>query len=132
MNGPRSWRSDLLAVAEPGDEASEFLQNVVSSMRLGSKGKSKVALPPLSNLADLVAGFPRFSMSGTLYRFMGRHTQVSLPDVFLLRQVNCCTLLYTVEHGDLIWRANLISQLCTASLFELHSASSLVLSWAWL
>ncbi|KAG0585410.1 hypothetical protein M758_2G009100 [Ceratodon purpureus] len=71
-----SWRSDLLAVAEPGEKASEFLQNVISSMRLGSTGKTRVPLPQLSNLAELVAGFPRFSMGGTLYRFMGRHTQV--------------------------------------------------------
>ena len=77
---PRSWRSDLLAVAEPGEKASEFLQNVISSMRRGKSGKTRVPLPRLSNLADLVAGFPRFNIGGTLYRFMGRHTQVSLRD----------------------------------------------------
>lgn len=49
-------------------------------MRLGSTGKARVPLPRLSNLGELVAGFPRFSMGGTLYRFMGRHTQVSLTD----------------------------------------------------
>lgn len=75
-----SWRSDLLAVAEPGEKASEFLQNVMNSMRVRSTGKARVPLPRISNLADLVGGFPRFCMNGTLYRFMGRHTQVGLPD----------------------------------------------------
>lgn len=87
---PSSWRSDLLAVAEPGEKASEFLQNVISSMRLGSTGKARVPLPRISNLADLVAGFPRFSVSGTLYRFMGRHTQVGLPDPLIPGIVNSC------------------------------------------
>lgn len=71
-----SWRSDLLAVAEPGENATEFLQNVINSLRLGLAGKTRAQLPPISNLAGLVAGFPRFSVGGTLYSFMGRHTQV--------------------------------------------------------
>lgn len=77
-----------MAVAEPGEKATEFLQNVINGMRLGSTGKARVPLPRISNLADLVAGFPRFSVSGTLYRFMGRHTQVSSPDQFILGLAN--------------------------------------------
>lgn len=71
-----SWKSDILAVAEPGEIASEFLQNVIGSMRLGSFGRRPARLSHFSNLSDLVARFPRFIMGGTLYRFMGRHTQV--------------------------------------------------------
>lgn len=90
-----SWRSDILAVAEPGEIASEFLQNVIGSMRLGTYGRRPARLSHFSNLSDLVARFPRFIMGGTLYRFMGRHTQVFFLFSFLNPQ------LQTVQ--ELIW-----------------------------
>lgn len=67
-----SWRSDIFAVAEPGELAETFLRQAGAGVRTLRKS------PPKS-LTDLVKAAPRFLLGGTMHRFMGRHTQV-MPD----------------------------------------------------
>ncbi|KAL3687976.1 hypothetical protein R1sor_014285 [Riccia sorocarpa] len=81
--GSKSWKSDIISVAEPGEMAEGFLQTVAANMRIGATGKARKKrgsqLPKFSSLSSLVASCPRFMIVGGLPRFMGRHTQV-LPD----------------------------------------------------
>lgn len=74
-----SWQSDIFAVAEPGESAEAFLQNVITSMCLSSGDKIKKqhsVLRRMSTIATLVSKFPKFYIGRALYRFIGRQTQV--------------------------------------------------------
>ncbi|KAI5081182.1 hypothetical protein GOP47_0004365 [Adiantum capillus-veneris] len=72
------WQSEVFAVAEPGVSADAFLQNVIGFMRLfsGSRPKKQLITPKITTVANLVAEFPKFFIGRTLYRFIGRQTQV--------------------------------------------------------
>ncbi|MCO5598027.1 hypothetical protein L7F22_052116 [Adiantum nelumboides] len=72
------WQSEAFAVAEPGVSADAFLQNVIAYMRLfsGSKHKKQLVARKITTVANLVAEFPKFFIGRTLYRFIGRQTQI--------------------------------------------------------
>ncbi|EFJ31555.1 hypothetical protein SELMODRAFT_408233 [Selaginella moellendorffii] len=75
-----SWRTDIFAVAEPGDMGVEFLQKVTTSIRqsfVKSHGSKNVQLPTYTKLEDLVSRHPRFVLDGALHCFMGRMQMLS-------------------------------------------------------
>eukprot|EP00897_Mesotaenium_endlicherianum_P003568 jgi/Mesen1/3239/ME000187S02402 len=76
-----SWRSDIMAVAEPGDMADAFVAQAAASVRNARRRaiRAGTPMPPVRSLSELVQSAPRFIMAGGLHRFLGRHTQV-LPD----------------------------------------------------
>lgn len=76
-----SWQNDVFVVAEPGELADKFLQNVkfsLSSMLRGRKSKELYSLTKISSVSDLVARWPKFQVGGILHRYIGRQTQVSV------------------------------------------------------
>lgn len=74
-----SWQNDVFVVAEPGDLADKFLQNVKLSLTLLFQGRRKKNLAFISNISsisDLVAQYPKFQIGGIIHRYIGRQTQV--------------------------------------------------------
>lgn len=76
---PFSWKKDVFVVAEPGELADKFLQNVkfslMSTMRTHRRRDASV-LAGISTISGLVAGRPCFQIGGIVHRYIGRQTQV--------------------------------------------------------
>ena len=66
-------------VAEPGELAEKFLQNVKYSLLSMMKGRKRNYTSVISNIttvADLVSCRPYFQIGGVVHRYIGRQTQV--------------------------------------------------------
>ncbi|XP_054777187.1 phospholipase A I-like isoform X1 [Prosopis cineraria] len=78
-----SWHNDVFVVAEPGELAEKFLQNVkfslLSTMR-SHRRKGASLLANISTVADLVAFKPYFQIGGIVHRYLGRQTIVMEDD----------------------------------------------------
>ncbi|GJX03474.1 phospholipase A I-like protein [Tanacetum coccineum] len=77
------WQNDIFVVAEPGELAEKFLQNVKYSFQSMLRGRRRRYMSDISNLstvADLVASKPCFQIGAVVHRFMGRQTQVNDDD----------------------------------------------------
>nr|XP_027192226.1 phospholipase A I isoform X1 [Cicer arietinum] len=74
-----SWHNDVFVVAEPGELAEKFLQNVkfslLSTMR-SHRRKGASLLASISTISDLVAFKPYFQIGGIVHRYLGRQTLV--------------------------------------------------------
>lgn len=74
-----SWHNDVFVVAEPGELAEKFLQNVkfslLSTMR-SHRRKGASLLANISTISDLVAFKPYFQIGGIVHRYLGRQTLV--------------------------------------------------------
>ncbi|KZV37161.1 hypothetical protein F511_15081 [Dorcoceras hygrometricum] len=78
-----SWQNDVFVVAEPGELADKFLQNVkysMLSMMKGRRRKHASVITNLSTVADLVSCRPYFHIGGVVHRYIGRQTQVMEDD----------------------------------------------------
>nr|DAD20537.1 TPA_asm: hypothetical protein HUJ06_022000 [Nelumbo nucifera] len=78
-----SWQNDVFVVAEPGELADRFLQNVKFSLSSIIRGRSRrdaSALANVSTIADLVAFRPYFQVGCVVHRYIGRQTQVMEDD----------------------------------------------------
>ncbi|PIN21146.1 Intracellular membrane-bound Ca2+-independent phospholipase A2 [Handroanthus impetiginosus] len=78
-----SWQNDVFVVAEPGELAEKFLQNVkysLLSMMKGSRRKYASLITNISTVADLVSCRPYFQIGGVVHRYIGRQTQVMEDD----------------------------------------------------
>ncbi|KAL0285495.1 UNVERIFIED_CONTAM: Phospholipase A I [Sesamum radiatum] len=77
-----SWQNDVFVVAEPGELAEKFLQNVKYSLLSMMKGRRKYAsiITNISTVADLVSCRPSFQIGGVVHRYIGRQTQVMEDD----------------------------------------------------
>nr|XP_043620589.1 phospholipase A I [Erigeron canadensis] len=78
-----SWQNDVFVVAEPGDLAEKFLQNVkysLLSMLKGRRRKYMSAISNISTVSELVACRPYFQIGGVVHRYIGRQTQVMEDD----------------------------------------------------
>lgn len=76
-----SWQNDVFVVAEPGELAEKFLQNVkysLLSMMKGRKRNYTSVIANISTVADLVSCRPYFQIGGVVHRYIGRQTQVSV------------------------------------------------------
>ena len=82
-----SWHNDVFVVAEPGELAEKFLQNVkfslLSTMR-SHRRKGASLLANISTISDLVAFKPYFQIGGIVHRYLGRQTLVYLLPLVLL------------------------------------------------
>ncbi|KAK7264498.1 hypothetical protein RJT34_32107 [Clitoria ternatea] len=78
-----SWQNDVFVVAEPGDLAEKFLQNVkvslLSTMR-SHRRKGASLLAKISTISDLVAFKSYFHIGGIVHRYLGRQTLVMEDD----------------------------------------------------
>ncbi|KAL1538510.1 Phospholipase A I [Salvia divinorum] len=77
------WQNDVFVVAEPGELAEKFLQNVkysLLSMMKGRKRKYTSVITNISTVADLVSCRPYFQIGGVVHRYIGRQTQVMEDD----------------------------------------------------
>ncbi|PWA96759.1 phospholipase,galactolipase [Artemisia annua] len=78
-----SWQNDVFVVAEPGELAEKFLQNVkysLLSMLKGRRRKYMSAISNISSISELVACRPYFQIGGVVHRYIGRQTQVMEDD----------------------------------------------------
>ncbi|KAG6398197.1 hypothetical protein SASPL_139652 [Salvia splendens] len=78
-----SLQNDVFVVAEPGELAEKFLQNVkysLLSMMKGRKRKYTSVITNISTVADLVSCRPYFQIGGVVHRYIGRQTQVMEDD----------------------------------------------------
>ncbi|XP_011086182.1 phospholipase A I-like [Sesamum indicum] len=78
-----SWQNDVFVVAEPGELAEKFLQNVkysLLSMMKGRRRKYASIITNISTVADLVSCRPNFQIGGVVHRYIGRQTQVMEDD----------------------------------------------------
>ncbi|XP_071714159.1 phospholipase A I [Rutidosis leptorrhynchoides] len=78
-----SWQNDVFVVAEPGELADKFLQNVkysLLSMLKGRRRKYMSAISNISSVSDLVSCRPYFQIGGVVHRYIGRQTQVMEDD----------------------------------------------------
>ncbi|KAM0054390.1 putative phospholipase A(1) [Helianthus debilis subsp. tardiflorus] len=78
-----SWQNDVFVVAEPGELADKFLQNVkysLLSMLKGRRRKYTSAITNISRVSELVACRPYFQIGGVVHRYIGRQTQVMEDD----------------------------------------------------
>nr|GEX43802.1 phospholipase A I-like [Tanacetum cinerariifolium] len=78
-----SWQNDIFVVAEPGELAEKFLQNVKYSFQSMLRGRRRRYMSDISNIstvADLVASKPCFQIGAVVHLFMGRQTQVNDDD----------------------------------------------------
>ncbi|KAF5763476.1 putative phospholipase A(1) [Helianthus annuus] len=78
-----SWQNDVFVVAEPGELADKFLQNVkysLLSMLKGRRRKYTSAITNISSVSELVACRPYFQIGGVVHRYIGRQTQVMEDD----------------------------------------------------
>jgi len=77
----------VFVVAEPGELAEKFLQNVkfslLSTMR-SNRRKGATLLANISTISDLVAFKPYFQIGGIVHRYLGRQTLVYLLSLVLL------------------------------------------------
>lgn len=82
-----SWQNDVFVVAEPGELAEKFLQNVkfslLSTMR-SHRRKGASLLASISCISELVAYKPYFHIGGIVHRYLGRQTLVYLLLLVLL------------------------------------------------
>ncbi|KAI3680555.1 hypothetical protein L6452_35328 [Arctium lappa] len=78
-----SWQNDVFVVAEPGELAEKFLQNVkysLLSMLRGRRRRYTSIISNISSVAELVACRPYFQIGGVVHRYIGRQTQVMEDD----------------------------------------------------
>ncbi|KAL0363243.1 UNVERIFIED_CONTAM: Phospholipase A I [Sesamum calycinum] len=78
-----SWQNDVFVVAEPGELAEKFLQNVkysLLSLMKGRRRKNASVITNISTVADLVSRRPYFQIGGVVHRYIGRQTQVMEDD----------------------------------------------------
>ncbi|KAM0012207.1 putative phospholipase A(1) [Helianthus debilis subsp. tardiflorus] len=78
-----SWQNDVFVVAEPGELADKFLQDVKCSFQSMLKGRRRRHMSHISNIstvADLVACRPCFQIGVVVHRYIGRQTQVNEDD----------------------------------------------------
>ncbi|KAK4421328.1 Phospholipase A I [Sesamum alatum] len=78
-----SWQNDVFVVAEPGELAEKFLQNVkysLLSMIKGRRRKYASIITNISTVADLVSCRPTFQIGGVVHRYIGRQTQIMEDD----------------------------------------------------
>ncbi|XP_076923033.1 phospholipase A I-like [Bidens hawaiensis] len=78
-----SWQNDVFVVAEPGELAEKFLQNVkysLLSLLKGRRRKYTSAITNISSVSELVACRPYFQIGGVVHRYIGRQTQVMEDD----------------------------------------------------
>ncbi|KAL8461383.1 hypothetical protein ACS0TY_032744 [Phlomoides rotata] len=77
------WQNDVFVVAEPGELAEKFLQNVkysLLSMMKGRRRNYRSVITNISTVADLVSCRPYFQIGGVVHRYIGRQTQVMEDD----------------------------------------------------
>ncbi|KAL6567481.1 Phospholipase A I [Orobanche gracilis] len=82
-NGSLLWQNDVFVVAEPGELAEKFLQNVKYSLLSMMKGRRRKYASIITNIAtvsDLVSCRPYFQIGGVVHRYIGRQTQVMEDD----------------------------------------------------
>ncbi|KAI3510282.1 hypothetical protein L1887_17152 [Cichorium endivia] len=75
-----SWKNDVFVVAEPGELADKFLQNIKYSFQSMLKGRRRRYMSDISNIssvADLVACRPYFQIGVVVHQYIGRQTQVN-------------------------------------------------------
>ncbi|KAL0398741.1 UNVERIFIED_CONTAM: Phospholipase A I [Sesamum radiatum] len=80
---PSGWQNDVFVVAEPGELAEKFLQNVkysLLSLMKGRRRKNASVITNISTVADLVSCRPYFQIGGVVHRYIGRQTQVMEDD----------------------------------------------------
>ncbi|KAL6546732.1 Phospholipase A I [Orobanche minor] len=78
-----SWQNDVFVVAEPGELAEKFLQNVkysLLSMMKGRRRKYASVITNIATVANLVSCRPYFQIGGVVHRYIGRQTQVMEDD----------------------------------------------------
>ncbi|XP_076931698.1 phospholipase A I-like [Bidens hawaiensis] len=78
-----SWQNDVFVVAEPGELADKFLQNVKCSFQSMLKGHRRRQFSHISNIstvADLIACRPCFQIGIVVHRYIGRQIQVNEDD----------------------------------------------------
>ncbi|KAK3024840.1 hypothetical protein RJ639_045057 [Escallonia herrerae] len=78
-----SWQNDVFVVAEPGELADKFLQNVkfsLLSLMRGRRRKYASTIANISTVSDLVACRPYFQIGCVVHRYIGRQTQVMEDD----------------------------------------------------
>ncbi|XP_051125036.1 phospholipase A I isoform X2 [Andrographis paniculata] len=78
-----SWQNDVFVVAEPGELADKFLQNVkysLLSMMKGRRRKHASVITNISTISELVSCRPYFQIGGVVHRYIGRQTQVMEDD----------------------------------------------------
>ncbi|GAV81873.1 Arm domain-containing protein/Patatin domain-containing protein/LRR_8 domain-containing protein [Cephalotus follicularis] len=78
-----SWQNDVFVVAEPGELADKFLQNVKLSLLSVMRSRCRKAaafLANISTIADLVKCKPYFQVGNIVHRYIGRQTQVMEDD----------------------------------------------------
>lgn len=81
-------------VAEPGELAEKFLQNVkysLLSMMKGRKRNYTSVITNISTVADLVSCRPYFQIGGVVHRYIGRQTQVRVHYFLVLMNYSICT-----------------------------------------
>lgn len=91
-----SWQNDVFVVAEPGELAEKFLQNVKYSLLSMLKGRRRnytSAISNISTVSDLVACRPYFQIGGVVHRYIGRQTQVCLAYASLYILSDTCIKL---------------------------------------
>ncbi|KAK1557151.1 hypothetical protein Q3G72_019057 [Acer saccharum] len=78
-----SWQNDVFVVAEPGELADRFLQNVkysLLSVMQSNRRKVALVLANITTIADLVRCRPYFQVGNVVHRYIGRQTQVMEDD----------------------------------------------------
>ncbi|GLT52606.1 hypothetical protein SLA2020_259380 [Shorea laevis] len=78
-----SWQNDVFVVAEPGELAVKFLQNVkisMSSVTMSRSRRNTLNFANVSSIADLVRFRPYFQLGNVIHRYIGRQTQVMEDD----------------------------------------------------
>ncbi|GKA83151.1 phospholipase A I-like protein [Tanacetum coccineum] len=71
--------NDIFVVAEPGELAEKFLQNIKYNFQSMLRGRRRRYMSDISHInivADLVASKPCFHIEAVVHRFMGRQTQI--------------------------------------------------------
>ncbi|MFS7905139.1 hypothetical protein Hanom_Chr01g00044251 [Helianthus anomalus] len=84
-----SWQNDVFVVAEPGELADKFLQDVKCSFQSMLKGRRRRHMSHISNIstvADLVACRPCFQIGVVVHRYIGRQTQFHTFDPSEIKQ----------------------------------------------
>lgn len=88
-------------MAEPGELAEKFLQNVkysLLSMLKGRRRKYTSAITNISSVSELVSCRPYFQIGGVVHRYIGRQTQVytyvTYPSLFIS--------LYALYENDIV------------------------------
>ncbi|KAI3682880.1 hypothetical protein L1987_83215 [Smallanthus sonchifolius] len=111
-----SWQNDVFVVAEPGELADKFLQNVKCSFQSMMKGRKRHSshISNISTVADLVACRPCFQIGVVVHRYIGRQTQVNEDDqeigAYMFRRTVPCMHLAPADVRWMVggWRDRII------------------------